>query len=410
LSWQESCHVKEIDLGLERVSSVWKRLKTETSNSIYTITVAGTNGKGSSVALLESILLAEGYRVGVYSTPHLIKYNERIRLNGQVVAEDSITASFSLIDNARGATSLSYFEFGTLAALNIFGSRNVDIQILEVGLGGRLDAVNIINANAVLITSIHIDHVDWLGDDRSKIALEKAGVFRSHQKAVCSDETVPESLKEYAESLGTDLNTAGAYFNIEHHQVNWALQADHKFAGIYPYPALKGAHQVQNSAGVISLLAHIAADIQVDKKSIEEGLRKVSLAGRLQQISAAPDIYLDVAHNQESAIALARFIKELKREGKTHAVFSILSDKNAQQVIEPFIGLIDHWHIAPLSTTRTQDVNCLDALLSQELLQTCSRYSCIQTAFKQVKNTVKKQDLVICFGSFYVVEACLEAL
>ncbi|MEO1888357.1 MAG: bifunctional tetrahydrofolate synthase/dihydrofolate synthase [Cycloclasticus sp.] len=410
LSWQETGHVKEIDLGLERVSSVWERLQTESQNPIYTITVAGTNGKGSSVALLESILLAEGYTVGVYSTPHLVSYNERIRLNGKSATNELITSAFSLINQARGTTSLSYFEFGTLAALSIFEQQHVDIQILEVGLGGRLDAVNIIDANAALVTSIDIDHVDWLGDDRSKIALEKAGVFRPNQKAVCSESTVPKSLLEYASELKTDLKVAGVDFKTDINQGDWALLMIEGSSVIYPNPALKGQHQIQNAAGVISLLGHISKELPVKQACIEYGLRHVFLAGRLQKIGMEPDVYLDVAHNPESAIALARFLKAQACVGSIHAVFSILLDKDVEEVVKPFIGLINHWYIAPLSSNRSQKVDVLNQLISTKLEQECLQYESIQKAFESAKRLATKEDLVICFGSFYVVEACLEAL
>ncbi len=410
MSWQESCHVKEIDLGLERVSAVWERLKTETNTSTYTITVAGTNGKGSSVALLEAIFIAQGYQVGVYSTPHLVHYNERVRINGRSVSDDELTTAFNLINQTRGITSLSYFEFGTLAALTIFEANKVDIQILEVGLGGRLDAVNIIDANAALITSIDIDHVDWLGDDRSKIALEKAGVFRPYQKAVCSDRTVPKSLLEYAAELRTDLKVAGVDFKTDIKQHDWALLMAEGASVIYPNPALEGQHQIQNAAGVISLLGHISRELPVKQASIEHGLRHVFLAGRLQKIGMEPDVYLDVAHNPESAVALARFLKAQACVGSIHAVFSILLDKDVEEVVKPFIGLINHWHIAPLSPNRSQKADVLNQLINTKLGQNCLQYESIQNAFESAKRSAIKEDLVICFGSFYVVEACLEAL
>lgn len=360
--------------------------------------------------MLECILLQAGYRVGVYSTPHLIRYNERIRLNGRTVEDELITASFERIDKARQETSLSYFEFGTLAALDIFSHQNIDIQLLEVGLGGRLDAVNIIDADAALITSIDVDHVDWLGDDKSVIALEKAGVFRPRQKAVCGDKTVPESLVNYANSLGTDLIRAGKDFNHQINRDDWCLTAEHSLAGTYPMPALKGAHQIQNAAAVISLLAHIKDDVTVTNENIDAGLREVFLAGRLQQLSSHPDVFLDVAHNAESAAVLADFIKTRAIAGRVHAVFSILADKDINKVITPFIDVVDHWHIAPLSVPRSQSLDVMNDLLGEELAQNCSNYESIKVAFKRATEAANKDDLVICFGSFYVVEACLDAL
>ena len=392
------------------MAAVWRALKSNESDSIYTITVAGTNGKGSCVALLESILIASGYRVGVYSTPHIRHYNERVRVDGRAVSDSQLTRAFSKIDNARKAISLSYFEFGTLAALDIFGEQKLDIQILEVGLGGRLDAVNIVDANAALVTSISIDHIDWLGDDINQIALEKAGVFRSGQAAVCGDKNVPQSLIKHANKLAVNLLLAGRDFDFKVAHKGWQLIAEHKFAGDYPMPSLHGAHQIQNASAVISLLAQIQNKVPVTRQNIEFGLAHISLSGRLQQVNAAPDVFLDVAHNAESAIALAEFLKTRQCEGRIHAVFSIFADKQLDQVLEPFIGLVDQWHIASLNNTRSVSVENLHDFVTNELTEHCSQYDSIQSAFNQVMSIANKDDLVICFGSFYVVEACLEAL
>jgi len=377
---------------------------------MYTITVAGTNGKGSCVALLEAILISAGYKVGVYSTPHLNRYNERVRVNGEPVSDSLLTTSFSKINKARQSISLSYFEFGTLAALDIFSLQKVDIQILEVGLGGRLDAVNIVDANATLISSISVDHVDWLGDDLQQIALEKAGVFRANQIAVCGDKAVPQSLIEYANKLDTRLILAGHDFDFKVEDNKWCLIAEHSFSGSYPLPSLQGAHQIQNASAAISLLAQIQNDIPVQKQNIEFGLQHIFLKGRLQQVNSLPDIFLDVAHNAESANALAEFVKTRNCQGDVHAVFSILADKQLDQVVQPFIGLIDKWHIAPLETARTVSVSNLHRFLTNKSAQHCLIYNSIQLAFEEVRHTVNKEDLVICFGSFYVVEASLEAL
>jgi len=391
------------------VATVYTRLNHKKTKPIYSITVAGTNGKGSSVAMLESILIVAGYRVGVYSTPHLTTYNERIRLNGQPVADEQITESFSRINNARKEVSLSYFEFGTLAALDIFEQQNVDVQLLEVGLGGRLDAVNIIDADAALITTIDIDHIAWLGDDLSSIAREKAGVFRAEQKAVCADKSVPKSLIDYANALKTNLLLAGKDFDVQLNANGWHLIANHLLTGEYSMPALQGQHQIQNAAGVISLLAHIADDIPVDKESINQGLQTVSLAGRLQQVASSPDVYLDVAHNAESALALLEFVKS-KKYHELHVVFSILDDKDLEQVVQPFINIVKHWHIAPLKTARTQSIDTIKDYLLQQSASKCSVYESMSLAFEGAMNATKKDDLLICFGSFYVVEACLDAL
>ncbi len=410
LTWQEQLHVKEIDLGLQRVSKVYKQLAAEYLKQPYTITVAGTNGKGSSVALLESILMCAGYNVGVYSTPHLQHYNERIRVNGVPVDDPLLTASFQRINQSRLDTSLSYFEFGTLAALDIFNHASVDIQILEVGLGGRLDAVNIIDANAALITSIDIDHVDWLGSDKSSIALEKAGVFRPQQKAVCGDASVPDSLREFALTLGTDLLLAGIDYSVDIKAKHWCLAPQNQRPTRYSLPSLAGEHQIHNAAAVITLLKHISGDITVNEQHIETGLMHTSLPGRLQKIADKPSIYLDVAHNAESAAALATFIKKMDKQGDVHAVFSILPDKDMAAVISPFKEIVNHWSLAPLNIPRGQSISAIEAAFTQQGIETYSAHGSIRQAFDHAKKQASKDDLVIVFGSFYVVAACLDAV
>ncbi|PHS71991.1 MAG: bifunctional tetrahydrofolate synthase/dihydrofolate synthase [Cycloclasticus sp.] len=420
LSWQEQYHVKEIDLGLDRVSAVYNLLKQQNYStkppekqsvkSVYTITVAGTNGKGSCVAYLESILVTAGYKVGVYSTPHLLAYNERIRLNGKPVSDPLITHSFAKINSVREHVSLSYFEFGTLAALDIFAEQQVDIQILEVGLGGRLDAVNIIDADAALITSIDIDHVDWLGDDIFKIAVEKAGIFRNNQVAVCGDRTVPKSLLDYANTLNIQLQLAGRDFDIQMHTDEWQLMAEHLFAAFYPMPSLNGAHQIQNAAAVITLLASIHKDIPVSKASLNKGLQETTLMGRVQVIDMKPTIILDVAHNPESAVALAEYIRSCYSNKTIHAVFSILAGKDVTHVTSPFVGLVNQWHIALLDVHRAESIEHMSNLLKKQGVKKYKTYASIKAALNEARSIAGDEDLVVCFGSFYVVEACLEAL
>ncbi len=410
LTWQETLHVKEIDLGLQRVSKVYKELAKAYLKQPYTITVAGTNGKGSCVALLESILIGAGYSVGVYSTPHLQHYNERIRVNGVPVDDRVLSGSFQRINQSRLDTSLSYFEFGTLAALDIFNQASVDIQILEVGLGGRLDAVNIIDANAALISSIDIDHVDWLGADKSTIALEKAGVFRPQQKAVCGDASVPDSLREFALTLGTDLLMAGRDYSVDIKAEHWYLRPENRHSVRYCLPSLAGDHQVQNAAAVITLLEHIGDDIAVKTQHIEMGLKQTSLAGRLQKIAVKPSIYLDVAHNAESASALAEFIKKTVNQGQVYAVFSILADKDMAAVISPFKHLVKHWSLAPLNIPRAASINAIETEFIQQGIEMYSTYSSILQALNHTKTQAHKDDLVIVFGSFYVVAACLDTV
>ncbi|PCI69144.1 MAG: bifunctional tetrahydrofolate synthase/dihydrofolate synthase [Piscirickettsiaceae bacterium] len=409
LSWQETSHTRNVDLGLTRVSTVYNNLANKKDGK-FTITVAGTNGKGSSVAMLEAILLAAGYSVGVYSTPHLKFYNERIRLNGVPVDDAVITASFARIDQARLKTSLSYFEFGTLAALDIFHQNIVDVQILEVGLGGRLDAVNIIDAEAALITRIGIDHVDWLGDDIATIAFEKAGIFRALQKAVCGDKRVPQSLIGHAQSLRTDLLLAGTDFDVKISESSWQLIAAHNLSGTYPLPALKGQHQIDNAAAVVMLLAHVAPALTVTREHINDGLLNLALLGRTQWLPGQPSVLLDVAHNPQSAQALAGYLKELNHAGEVHAVFSILADKDVEGTLLPFKEIISKWYVAPIESSRAKSTMDIELALSHHSMSSYDVYPTIGLALNAAKEQSLAEDLIVCFGSFYVVDACLETL
>jgi dihydrofolate synthase/folylpolyglutamate synthase len=360
--------------------------------------------------MLEAILLAAGYTVGVYSTPHLQHYNERIRVNGIPVQEALITSSFAQINEARANISLSYFEFGTLAALEIFKHESVDVRILEVGLGGRLDAVNIIDADAALITSIGIDHVDWLGSDISDIAFEKAGIFRASQKAVCGAVDVPLSLVNFAQSLRTDLLCVGPDFNVEINKTSWRLIAHHRFAGEYAFPALVGEHQTYNAASVITLLAHISLELPVKASHIKTGLSHCKLAGRMQIIAAKPHLLLDVAHNPQSARVLADYLKKYHSDKKLCAVFSIMSDKDIAGVLLPLKGLVEKWYIAPISSSRGATTAEIEQNILENGVGESIIYPSIELALSAAQEESNKNDLIVCFGSFYVVEGCLEAL
>ncbi|ORU90144.1 MAG: bifunctional folylpolyglutamate synthase/ dihydrofolate synthase [Cycloclasticus sp. symbiont of Poecilosclerida sp. M] len=413
LDWQEKLHSKEIDLGLERVRGVYQDLsKLGSANKIFTISVAGTNGKGSCVALLESILLAAGYSVGCYTTPHILSYNERVRVNGEAVPDSDLVTSFELINHVRKETSLSYFEFGTLAALEIFKQKQVDVQILEVGLGGRLDAVNIVDADAALVSSIDIDHIDWLGDDRSQIAVEKAGIFRAKQKAVCGDMNCPDSLVDVARSLKTDLLMAGVDYSVQVGDKNWLLASDKflAFAGEYPLPSLKGEHQIHNAAAVINLLAHTNSLLPVTKADIVKGLGAANLAGRLQLINGSPTVLIDVAHNPQAARVLAHHISNELEFDNIYAVFSVLNDKELGGVITPLADIVKRWYIAPVESVRSQSLENISKTIADHSLARCFKFKSIYEAFDQARTDADKNDLIVCFGSFLVVEACLGGL
>ena len=286
LNWQEGLHPKKIDLGLERVADVASRLGTLQLEQTV-ITVAGTNGKGSSVAFLESILSAAGYRVGTYTSPHLFRYNERIRINSHEVDDAALCEAFAAVDEARGTSTLSYFEFGTLAALQLFSQAPLDIVVLEVGLGGRLDAVNIIDATVALVTSVGIDHCAWLGTDRESIGREKAGIFRATRPAICSDPAPPASVEKHAQKIGADWYCLGQAYDYTEEPGGWTWRGAGRALEALPCPSLPGKHQLNNAAGVLMALELLSGQHPVTRAAIEQGLQSVSLPGRCQVVAGA---------------------------------------------------------------------------------------------------------------------------
>jgi dihydrofolate synthase/folylpolyglutamate synthase len=407
LDWQETLHPKPIDLGLERVEQVARRLALlQPDHGI--ITVAGTNGKGSSTAMLESILLAAGYRTGCYSSPHLLHYNERIRLDGENIDDESLCEAFEAVDQARGSISLSYFEFGTLAALYLFAQSSPDICILEVGLGGRLDAVNIVAADVALVTSIDIDHRAWLGDDRETIGREKAGIFRSQHPAVCSDTAPPASVIQAARKLNARWYAPEDGFTWTQAGNGWAWTSENVTHENLPLPALPGAHQLQNAAGVLMVLETLAERFPVNRHAIIEGLRTVSLPGRCQVLPGPVEVVLDVAHNPASAGTLVSFLESHSIPGCTRIVLGMLSDKD----IAAFTGILakvaDGWYLATLEGARGLSARALAEVLgSQNPGSGARQFSCVKDAFEQARADSSSGDRVVVCGSFITVAEAL---
>jgi dihydrofolate synthase/folylpolyglutamate synthase len=428
LTWQETLHPTEIELGLARTAEVLARLEL-TQPDFTLITVAGTNGKGSSVAMLESILLAADYRVGSYTSPHLLTYNERIKLNGQSVDDETLCESFERIDQARRGNSgddsaddisLSYFEFGTLAAIDILQRADVDIAILEVGLGGRLDAVNVLDADVALITAIDVDHVDWLGADRETIAREKAGILRRGRPAVCADSLPPASLLEVAESMGVPLALLGQdYFfeRIKHAEPDGDRWHWRGAQGVYknlPLPALSGDFQLNNAAGVLAVLAALREKFPVNAAAIAQGLQSVSLPGRFQIIPGAPQRIVDVAHNAQSAQALVDNLLQQPCGGQTHAVLGMLADKDIAAVVAQLQPVVDCWYLAPLPVPRGALVSQLQSALVNASKPVASipvasikSFDDVNAAYQAALAASSAEDRVIVTGSFYTVAAVL---
>jgi len=438
LSWQETLHPSEIELGLARVGEVLARLNLQRPDFTL-ITVAGTNGKGSSVAMLESILRAAGYRVGSYTSPHLLRYNERIKVDGQLVDDATLCASFERIDQARVGSSdvpqknisLSYFEFGTLAAIDILHRSALDIAILEVGLGGRLDAVNILDADVALITAIDVDHVEWLGNDREVIGGEKAGILRAGRPAVCADPNPPASILAMAESLGTPLSLLGSDYHIEVNigkdvekptlgadrsgSWNWKNRK-HLFDRL-PLPALQGDFQLNNAAGVLAVLSDLASDFPVDPAAVARGLQMVSLPGRFQIVAESPLQIFDVAHNVQSAQALVVNLSQRNCNGLTRVVLGMLADKDIESVVAELWPVVDHWYLAPLPAPRSASVKQLQAAVraasSAAAIITPNNNDIVETfddvsaAYQAALHSSRAQDRIVVTGSFYSVAVAL---
>jgi len=409
LSWQETLHLSEIDLGLDRIREVAKKLDL-LSPAFPIITVAGTNGKGSTVALLESILNAQGYKTGSYTSPHLIDYNERIKLELTNATDELIVKAFEQIDSARADISLTYFEFGTLAAMLIFVQQKVDVAILEVGLGGRLDASNLWDTSLAIITSIGIDHVDWLGDDREIIAVEKSGIMRKNVPVICGDLDPPRSIAKEAKRIGAQLYQINNDFLYQKNDNKTWLWKGFDKTFTLPSPALAGEFQLNNTATVIAGLNTVKSFLPVDINNIKQGLKKTSLVGRLQTIHQAPEWLIDVAHNPHAAKQLAKYLYSNPVTGKTTALFSILKDKDIGQVISIMDSSIDEWHIVELEGSRSTKIDELEKAISkQNPNKTIITHQSFLVACKSLKSTSNLQDRVVAFGSFLVVSEVINA-
>lgn len=403
LTWQEGLHPAKIDLGLARIGEVARRMDL-LHPPFPVISIAGTNGKGSSVALLEAMLRAGGHRTGAYTSPHILRYNERVRVNGEEVPDEALCAAFEAIDRARGEISLSYFEFGTLAALYVFHRQAVDVALMEVGLGGRLDATNILDADVALITSIGIDHVQWLGNDRESIAREKAGIMRANRPVVCADADPPQAIAAIAQERGARLYQAGRDYRFEPRGGQWQWHSPEQTLGTLPPPALAGAFQLDNAAGVLMVLQLVHERLPLGPEAIEHGLRHVRLAGRFQCFPGEVEVVLDVAHNPDSAAVLAHNLDAHRVQGLTHAVFSALDDKDLHGILQPLVGRIESWWVAALDNPRALDATALaeavEALMPGVEVR---RSASIVEAFDAVRAQARAGDRIIVFGSFYTV-------
>ena len=422
IDWLLQLHPKEVELGLDRIRLVSTSMQL-LRPAPFVISVAGTNGKGSSVAMLVSILKAAGYQVGAYTSPHIQSFNERIQIDGLPVSDADITKAFDQIETARGGIKLTYFEFATLAALSVFKQASLDVVVLEVGLGGRLDAVNVVDADVALITAIGIDHVEWLGDDRSVIATEKAGITRSGRLAVCSDSAPPESLLVYAKQNTVPLMQLNKDFRLDCFEDSWSMiglsEAFIKVSHIdshknFPLPSLKGSFQLQNAAGVVALLS-LQDRLKISKEAICTGLQQAKHPGRLDSFQVQDQSWLvDVAHNPQSAQALAEYLEQIssdRSEGGYTAIFSVLNDKDALPMIQMIAPFVKNWVIVDLSVPRASSIVELTELLINAGVAK-NRILPQETMVKAVTSVQKEPSTpILVWGSFFTVSqvyGCLD--
>ncbi len=410
MKWQESLHFTAIELGLERCRRVADNMGM--LKPAYTVvSVAGTNGKGSSVTMLDEILRRAGYKVGRYTSPHLINYNERICVDGNEVSDAELCESFDRIDRARGDISLTYFEFGTLAALDLFRQHDVDIAILEVGLGGRLDAVNILDADAALISSIDLDHQQWLGNTRESIGREKAGIFRNMAPAVCSDPNPPQTIIDCASALGTPLSLAGEDFSYETTENGWNWQSAHRSWLDLPRPMQYCEFQLQNAAGVLMVLENISHEFPVQEDAIRNGLANFRLHGRMQQIPGEIEMILDVAHNRESVQALIKNLQSVPCIGKTHILIGMLKDKTHDMVLSELGRVADSWSVVTLAEDRGCDsAQLINALAELDIRDNIRGYDSVADALAGIRAKAIPGDRIVITGSFLTVGAALRCM
>ena len=408
LEYIERIHPKSIELGLERVREVMSRLALRSEATI--ITVAGTNGKGSTCSILEAILLAAGYAVGMYSSPHLLRYNERVRLSGKCAEDDSLCHAFATVEAARAGVPLTYFEFGTLAAWVLFARERLDVLILEVGMGGRLDAVNVFDTDCAIVTSISIDHTGYLGDTREQIGFEKAGILRAGRPAIVADPEPPASVIAHARSIGAELQCLGREFGCVSEGGHWRFWGSGSRQEELPLPALRGSCQLLNASACLAALQALADHLPVAASDVRAGLAGAECPGRFQVLPGYPATVLDVAHNPQAAEVLARNLDDMGAFSSTHAVFGMLRDKDIAGVCAALKGRISTWYAATLSGPRGAEAAMLEeAVISTDAGADVRLFDSPGLAFEAACKRAGENDRIIVFGSFYTVAEVLAA-
>lgn len=431
LNYIEQLHPKSIAMGLERIKHMIARLNLQPNYKI--VTVAGTNGKGSTCAMLAEIYKQAGYTVGCYASPHLLRYNERVRVNGKEAEDAELCAAFSMVERARQgrctaeAIQLTYFEVGTLAAIWHFSQVDIDVAILEVGLGGRLDAVNAFEPDCAIVTNVDLDHQDFLGDTREAIGFEKAGIYRQSLPAICGDSHPPQSLMHYAKQIHADLTCINRDFEFVLSGKNWQYLLHGKPVYTLPLPALQGDYQLANAACAVAAVESLQASLPVSENAIANAMRQVSLIGRFQVISKSPWVILDVAHNPHAAKALAENLSAhnlllnnahpIKSQARTTAVLAMLADKDIKGVISALKNAIDVWYVADIDHFRAAPASDLSAIIHEVIPNSTVKVfgtsadayqqACIDREFCIDAN---ENDKIIVFGSFYTVSNVMQYL
>ncbi|MEO7496842.1 MAG: bifunctional tetrahydrofolate synthase/dihydrofolate synthase, partial [Massilia sp.] len=372
--------------------------------------------KGSTCAMLESILLRAGYKVGLYSKPHFLDFNERARIGGELATDAALIASFNAVEQKRGEIDLTYFEFTTLAIMHLLANAGIDVAILEVGLGGRLDAVNVIDADVAIVTSVDIDHTDYLGTTREEIGFEKAGIFRPGKPAICSDPVPPASLVAHAEAIGADLWLLGRDFNYAGDKQQWNYGGRGQRRNSLAYPSLRGANQLLNASAALAALEVLRLELPVGAQEVRTGLVLVELPGRFQVLPGRPTVILDVAHNPHAASALAQNLGNMGFHPYTYAVFGVMQDKDIDGVIAPMAPFIDHWCVADLPSPRSASATDLAAQLAAMPAgdakpgeRSATAFADPAAAFANALSRAGENDRIVVFGSFYTVAGVMAA-
>lgn len=416
LATLEGRHPKAIDMGLERVARVKEQLGIRFQCPV--ITIGGTNGKGSTCAMLESILLQAGYRVGLYTSPHLIHFNERARINGEPVTDEALVANLAAVEAKRGDVSLTYFEFTTLAILQMFAEAELDAVILEVGLGGRLDAVNVIDADVAIVTSVDIDHTEYLGNTREQIGFEKAGIFKPGKTAICSDPVPPKSLIDHAQAIGADLWLVGRDFNYSGDKQQWNYGGRNQRRNSLGYPSLRGANQLFNACAALAALEALRDRLPVGAQEVRNGLVMVELPGRFQVLPGRPTVILDVAHNPHAAATLAQNLDNMGFHPYTYAVFGAMQDKDIEGIISHLKDRVDHWCVTDLPLPRAASAEQLkEKLIAAGLAprnepgaeRTIQAFRSPAEAYANARSRAGENDRIAVFGSFLTVAGVIEA-